>query len=127
MAWNSKIELVRAAKKIAEKKHPDGYNKKQLIEANKEVNGGFSTTPYKTVKTHEDINNLANHMAFIDGHYPAGMSSCEVVGINGDCGLRCPVFLDGDCKELGEWTREDILASDELDDHEKNSVIEAYF
>ena len=127
MAWNPKTELVKAAHKIAKEEHPDGYNKKQLIDASKKVNGGFSTNPLKRVKTHEDIGNLANHMSEIDGHYPRGMSGCYVVGINGDCGFTCPVFLDGDCEETGDWTKEDVLLSDELDDDQKADVIEYYF
>jgi len=39
--FNSKIELVKAAAKIAKEKHPDGFNKDQLIACSKEVNGGF--------------------------------------------------------------------------------------
>ena len=127
MSWNQNVELVKAAKQLADKNHPNGYNKSQLIEASKEVNGGFSTSPNKPIKTHEDINNMSNHMANIDGHYPAGMSGCEVVGINGGCGFRCPVFLGGDCKEPGEdLTEELVMESDELDEQEKLDVIKYY-
>ena len=34
----------------------------------------------------------------IKGNYPASISDCEVVGINGDCGKNCPVYLRGDCE-----------------------------
>lgn len=127
MVWNSKTELVKAAAKIAKKEHPKGFNKTQLIEASKKVNGGFSTNKLKQVKTHEDINNLGNHMSEIDGHYPRGMSGCFVVGINGDCGFLCPVFLDGNCEETGDWTKEDIMESAELDDDQKVDLVETYF
>ena len=127
MTWNPKTELVKAAHKIAKKEHPNGYNKSQLIDASKKVNGGFSTNKLKRVKTHEDINNLANHMSEINGHYPRGMSGCYVVGINGDCGFTCPVFLDGDCEETGDWCKDDILITDELDEEQKADVIEYYF
>ena len=40
-------------------------------------------------------------------NYPVGMSSCYVVGLNGDCGLNCPVLANGDCEveeEMGvDW------------------------
>lgn len=127
MVWSGKRELAKAAHKIASEKYPEGYNKKQLIEASKEVNGGFSTTPYKKVKTREDINNLANHMANIDGHYPAGISPCFVVGINGDCGLECPVFLDGECEEIGDITQDDILSADHISEEDKGYLISVYF
>lgn len=106
--WNSKAELIKKAKAIADKKHPCGYGKKQLIECSKEVYGGFGETQTKTplitkrITTHEDINNMGNAMANIDGHYPVGMSGCFVVGINGQCGPGCPVYLDGDCEAPGE-------------------------
>ena len=127
MTWNPKTELVKASVKIAKEDHPNGFNKKQLIEASKKVNGGFSTNPMKRVRTHEDINNLSNHMSEIDGHYPRGMSGCYVVGINGDCGFGCPVFLDGDCEELGEMTFDDIMANDEFDEEQKQDLAETYF
>lgn len=127
MAWNPKTELVKAAAKIAKEEHPEGFNKAQLIESSKKVNGGFSTNPHKKVKTHEDINNMANHMSEIDGGYPRGMSGCFVVGINGGCGLTCPVFLDGECDELGELTKEELMESDQLGEEQKKDLAETYF
>lgn len=35
MVWNSKQRLLKAANKIAIEKHPEEYNKKQLIKASK--------------------------------------------------------------------------------------------
>lgn len=99
MTWNPKTELAKRAATIAKKKHPNGFNKKQLIDASHEVFGGFSTNPFKEVKTLEDVSNMGNHMAQIDGHYPVGMSGCEIVGISGNCGIDCPVLLNGDCED----------------------------
>ena len=127
MAWNPDVELLKAAKKIADKKHPNGYAKKQLVDASKEVNCGFSTSKLKKIKTMEDVGHIKNHMASIDGHYPLSMTGCEVVGINGGCGFDCPVFLDFGCKELGDWAKEDLLSSDEIDDELKADLIEYYF
>ena len=28
-----------------------------------------------------------------------GMTQCEIVGISGNCGNECPVFLAGECEE----------------------------
>lgn len=122
--WSEKRALVEQAVKIAKEKHPDGFNKAELIECSKTVNGGFSTDPFKPIKTMEDISNMGNHMANIDGHYPVGMSGCEVVGINGGCGLECPVLLKGDCKneeEMGiSWCDEcgDMITADPIKDGE---------
>ncbi len=50
---------------------------------------------YRKVRDQRDIGRTRNWMA--EGNYPLSMSDCEVVGINGDCGLECPVLIRGDC------------------------------
>lgn len=102
MSYSAKRELIKYAAKLAKEKHPEGFNKAQLIEASKEVFGGHAANPLKPVRTEEDIGNKRNAMALIDGNYPLGMSDCFVVGINGGCGFDCPVFLRLDCEEPGE-------------------------
>ena len=44
---------------------------------------------YSKIESIEDINKIRNEMVN-DGHYPASMTDCEVVGINGDCN-ECPI------------------------------------
>jgi len=94
-------EIVKRAVEIAKERYPNGFNKKQLVECSKEVFGGRTGTPidYRPIKNEDDIMNQRNAMYYVDGHYPASISDCEVVGINGDCGLGCPVFRRGDCEE----------------------------
>lgn len=96
-----KNELIKRVIKIAEKKYPEGYNKQQLIACSKEVFNGRKGIPtdYRKIDNDADIINQRNAMIYIDGHYPASITDCEVVGINGDCGEECPVFLRGDCQE----------------------------
>lgn len=121
--WNPKQELIKRASDIAKEKHPEGYNKKQLIDCSKEVFGGFGETQTsiianlraKKIETMEDVDNMGNAMAFIDGNYPVGMPGCYIVGINGGCGLDCPVYLQGDCEELGNMA--DGLTGEELQRH----------
>lgn len=48
------------------------------------------------VTTEDGISKAANHMAEF-GNYPLGMSVCEVVGINGGCGINCLQHKRGDC------------------------------
>jgi hypothetical protein len=103
-----KRELVKRAATIATDKHPEGFNKAQLIEASEEVYGGFGVTQAnallsKPIKTMQDVSDMGNAMANIDGGYPVGMSGCYVVGLNGGCGLDCPVYLEGDCGEPQEF------------------------
>lgn len=102
MAWSPERELVKKAAEIARESHPDGFSKSQLIDASHKVYGGFGADPSKKIETLKDVGNAANAMAFIDGHYPAGLSGCFTVGINGGFGYECPVFLNGDCDEHQE-------------------------
>jgi len=122
MTHNPKIELAKRAVEIAADNHGGKFNKAQLIAASKEVFGGYGESaadprmPIRPIKTMQDVDDAANAMAFIDGHYPAGMPSCMVVGINGGCGYGCPVFLNKDCDELGEFTSEEFEQSDHYDE-----------
>jgi len=116
MTWNPKTELVKKAAEIAKAKHGGSFNKAQLIDASREVYGGFGADPLKPIKTMEDVQHAGNAMAFIDGHYPAGMSGCYVVGINGGCGFSCPVFNEGDCESPYEFDLTEYTASDEYDE-----------
>ena len=106
--FNSKTELLKRAAEIAKEDNPDGFNKSQLIASSHKVYGGFGETQVrgslikKPIKTMEDVGNMGNAMAQIDGHYPVGMSGCEVVGLNGGCGLDCPVYLGGGCGNAEE-------------------------
>ena len=126
MTWNPKAELAKKAATIAKEKHPEGFNKKQLIKASDEVYDGFGSNPLKQIKTLEDVNNAGNAMAYIDGGYPVGMSGCEVVGISGGCGLTCPVFQNGDCEEHAEEMIPALNKSDEFDYDEKIDIAEYY-
>lgn len=49
--------------------------------------------PYRKIRTQQDIRNTRHTMV----EELVSMSDCEVVGINGDCGLDCPVLVRGDC------------------------------
>ncbi len=55
------------------------------------------------------------------------MNGCYVSGINGDCNFSCPIFLNGNCPDLGKWTKKDVLSTDELTDKQKIKVIKNYF
>ena len=57
---------------------------------------------YDEIKTEEDIVNHRNHLVFNDGNYPASIPDCYVVGMNGNCGRGCPVYLRGECENEKE-------------------------
>lgn len=118
--WNLKQELVKKSVQIAKEKYPDGFNKNQLIECSEEVYGGFATNPFKELKTMDDVRNKGNYFSEIDGHYPRGMSGCYVVGLSGGCGVECPVFRQGDCKEVGGLAEAlmECLEEDEISEPE---------
>lgn len=122
MTWNAKRELVKRAAEIAKDKYPAGFNKDQLVECGKEVYGGFGSVVasgigHKKIRTMEDVNNMGNAMAQIDGHYPVGMSTCFIVGINGDCGGGCPAYLSGECENDAEMFYLEDMTEEEIETH----------
>lgn len=124
MTWSPKKALVKEAKKIADEKHPEGWNKTQLIDASKEVFGGYAANPDKPLKTMEDVHQKGNYFSEIDGHYPRGMSGCMTVGLSGGCGFECPVFRDGECHEHGKEMIENGHAYRDLEDFFDNQEIQ---
>lgn len=57
--------------------------------------GGVMVYIYRKINTQNDIEKARNDLA--KGNYSVGMTDCYVVGINGDCGATCPVYLRGEC------------------------------
>lgn len=106
--WSPQRELVKHAAIIASDKHPEGYNKHQLIEASRKVFGGFVANHNKKVKTHEQAAHYSNYLSEIDGGYPRGLSTCFAVGISGNCGVDCAQFVDGGC-ETPNFYLDDVL------------------
>ncbi len=97
LTWHPMERLSEYSHKEAQRKHPAGYGKTELVAASKEVFGGFAVAPGKAIRTSEDINHQRNAMAMIDGHYPLGMRDCEVIGLSGGCGPECLVLIRGEC------------------------------
>ena len=52
----------------------------------------------------------------LSDYYPTGMSACDSIGMAGDCGMECPVYLDGECQSVEEFELEG-LTDEELDVH----------
>ena len=44
----------------------------------------------------------------LDNRLPKSRGRCFDIGIWGGCGVYCPAFLDGECDEPQEISREDI-------------------
>lgn len=115
-------QLVKRSVELAKEKNPNGFNKTQLIVTSKEVFGGFGEAivnplSNKPIKTMDDVGNMGDAMAFIDGGYPAGMGGCYVVGLNGGCGLDCPVYLEGDCDNEKEVLANDCHSLEDIEAH----------
>lgn len=104
---NRIYEVIKQARVIASDKHPEGFNKSQLIEASKEVTKAAS--PLFKIKTYDDANTYATYLSDIDGGYPRGMSNCFVVGISGNCGVTCPDFYNGICETPEPQSIEDLV------------------
>jgi len=95
--------LIKLSIERAEKEFPNGFNKIQLIEISETIKKELKNSDpilFGKIETENDIVSQRNNM--IDGNYPASISDCEVVGINGDCGKECPVFMRGDCENAEE-------------------------
>ena len=107
--WSPQRELVKHAVIIATDKHPNGFNKRELIDSSREVFGGYAVNPNKSVKTHKEASSYANFLSEIDGGYPRGLSTCFAVGLSGNCGVDCEQFTDGHCEEPQEFNLDDIL------------------
>lgn len=97
-----RYETVQKFLLEAKKKYPEiktiGELKEKALEIQKEYFGTTSKNPMfiHDVSTEEGVSRAGNHMAEF-GNYPLGMSVCEVVGINGGCGIKCPQHKRGDC------------------------------
>lgn len=94
-----KRRLLLQSTEEAKKLYPNGFNKEQLVAISKKLKKETKLCDpvfFGKIKNDDDIVKQRNNM--ITGNYPASISDCEVVGINGDCGYDCPVFLRGDCK-----------------------------
>lgn len=57
----------------------------------------MSSILYKPIERYKDIDRVRKNMDK-NGYYPKGLTDCFCVGINGDCGLNCPIFKNGDCE-----------------------------
>lgn len=51
----------------------------------------------------------------IGDYYPASMSDCDRIGMAGNCGPDCPVYLEGRCAEPQEMIPR--LDNEELFEH----------
>jgi len=80
--------------------------KSDLIAKEREKFGKWATSKknkpvnpiiYQPIENQADVEHLRNAMA--QGNYPLCMTDCEVVGINGDCGPKCPAYLRGECSD----------------------------
>jgi len=45
----------------------------------------------------------------IDPRLPVTASVCMRVGMAGNCDVDCPAFVDGDCEEPQEFTKESVI------------------
>ena len=74
---------------------------KKLKKERPQLFHGTKDHPIHTpIKNEQDVEDLRNSMAC--GNYPLSMTDCEVIGINGDCGSKCPVLLRDECEYQDE-------------------------
>ena len=122
------LKLLKLSIEEAEKKYPNGYNKLQLIEISKEIKKKKKITEpiwFGKIENNTDIVLQRNNM-IAGGHYGAGITDCEVVGINGDCGSECPVFKLGDCKTEDKDAFIKLIKETKLNEHELKEIYNLY-
>jgi len=80
-------------RELIEKRDPDGLLRK------------FKSGPahiFNPVPTNEKESLAHGNALAKSGNYPVGTTECFNVGISGDCGPDCFVYLKGECKEPHE-------------------------
>ena len=116
--------LIKLTIEECKKRFPNGYTKSQMVSISDEIKKRqkiCNPVLFGKIESDDDIVKQRNNM-IADGHYPASISSCEVVGINGDCGIKCPVFLNGDCKLEDEDSFVNCINKDVEDEEELDNI-----
>ena len=75
------------------------------------------------MKALHDLENFAATVNDIDNHLPKSRSRCFDIGTWGGCGVNCPAFLDGECSEPQEISKQEIL---EEHGEEAESILKLY-
>ena len=100
--------LLKLTREECKKRFPGGFNKQQMIDVSEEIKKRERISDpvnFGKIKTDRDVDLQRSNM-INDGGYPASISDCEVIGINGDCSVHCPVFKDGICDNVSEDEKE---------------------
>ena len=88
---------IKVAAEMLRKKRPQLFHG---VKSKSDCTKDGPTSIYVPIKNEQDVEDLRNSMAC--GNYPLSMTDCEVIGINGDCGSRCPVLLRDECEYQDE-------------------------
>lgn len=57
----------------------------------------------------EILEAVASTINDLDRHLPKGRSRCFDIGSFGGCGVMCGAFVDGECPEPQEITKQEII------------------
>ena len=68
------------------------------------------------MKALHGLESFATTINDLDDGLPKGRGRCFDIGIWGGCGVNCPAFLDGECDEPQEITKEEIEEEHGIDD-----------
>jgi hypothetical protein len=73
------------------------------------------------MKALNSLENFARTVNDHDNHLPKGRGRCFDIGIWGGCGVLCPAFVDGECEEPQEISKQDII-----EEHGENDAEEIF-
>ncbi len=61
------------------------------------------------MKANYCLENLATTLNDLNPRLPKGRGRCFDIGQWGGCGVYCAAFVDGECEEAQEFTKEEII------------------
>lgn len=76
------------------------------------------------LKAERDFEGFARAVNDLDNGMPNSRSRCTDIGMWGGCGVLCAAFVDGDCEEPQEISKQEII--DEHGEEDAQKIFDKY-
>lgn len=76
------------------------------------------------MKAQRDFEAFASVVNDVDSGLPKGRSRCFDIGLWGGCGVTCAAFVDGECEEPQEATKQNVI--DEHGEEDAQEIFDKY-
>ena len=60
------------------------------------------------MKNNNDLEAFSRTVNDLDDRLPKGRSRCFDIGMGGGCGVNCGAFIDGECEEPQDLSKEEV-------------------